>query len=429
MKKLLMLSGVTQMCQIVEDAQKKGIYVIVTDYLKDSPAKQIADESLSLSITDVDGIVDYCRENNIDGVMNYCIDPGQKPYQQICERLKLPCVGTKEQFDVMTNKDVFKECCQRYGVGVIQSYDLDEDLKACDVGRLEFPVLVKPVDSRASKGITVCRSKDDLPEAILNALKHSSRKKFLVEKYIQSDEVCAKYVVCDGEPYLTSMADVYDCLTSSGERAYIGSQTYPSKHYSLFLKETDGKLREMIRGLGIKNGVLSFTGFLDSEMFRFFDPSFRMGGAQDWLLVAAISGVDISALLTNFALTGKMGKQRKIENIDKKFSEKSSALLYFLAKEGRIGQIKGIDIASKHPSVIGYHAPHREGDIIVQKGTVDHVFVRFLLVCDDNEQLKKSIIEIQSLVSIINENGENMGLPLFDPGNLVKSCCLNVIDR
>ena len=41
MKKLLMLSGVDQMCQIVEQAKKKGIYTIVTDYLPDSPAKKI----------------------------------------------------------------------------------------------------------------------------------------------------------------------------------------------------------------------------------------------------------------------------------------------------------------------------------------------------------------------------------------------------
>ena len=37
MKKLLMLSGVAQMCDIVENARNKGIYVIVTDYLTDSP--------------------------------------------------------------------------------------------------------------------------------------------------------------------------------------------------------------------------------------------------------------------------------------------------------------------------------------------------------------------------------------------------------
>lgn len=413
-----MLSGVVQMCEIVENARNKGIYVIVTDYLSDSPAKKIADESLMFSIDDVDAIVDYCRENNVHGVMNYCIDPGQKPYQQICEKLGLPCVGTKEQFDVMTNKDVFKECCQRYGVGVVQSFELDENLNTDDVDALEFPIVIKPADSRASKGITVCRKKDNLYGAVAEALKYSKRKKFIVEKYLRCPEVCAKYVVCDGKSYLTSMADVYGCYTKNDERVYIGTQIYPSKHYNLFLRETDGKLRRMIKSLGIKNGALSFTGFLDGETFRFFDPSFRMGGAQDWRLVEAISGIDISEFLTNFALTGKMGDQKVVEKIDKKFAEKSFALLYFLAKEGKIGKISGIEEAATLPSVIGYHAPHKDGDIIDEPGTVDHVFVRFLLVCDSNEQLKKDIIKIQRIVSVTDESGNDMSLPLFDVNNI-----------
>ena len=420
MKKLLMLSGVAQMCEIVQDAQRKGIYVIVTDYLSNSPAKKIADESLMFSIDDVDGIVDYCHNNRVDGVMNYCMDYGQKPYQQICEKLGLPCVGSKAQFDVMTNKDEFKKSCQQYGVDVIQDYELDENLRYSDVEAIEFPVILKPVDGRASRGITVCQTKEDLSIAVQNALKNSKRKKFVVEKYLRGyDEVCAKYVVCDGEPYLTSMADVYDCNTPSGERAYIGTQTYPSKHYSIFLKETDEKLRRMISGLGIKNGALSFTGFRDGETFRFFDPSFRMGGAQEWRLVATISGVDISGLLTNFALTGKMGHQRDVAKIDKKFSEKSSALLYFLVKEGKIGKIYGLEAAAMLPAVIGYHASHIEGDVITQAGTVDHVVVRFLLVCDDNEKLRDNILKIQNIVSITDEQGKDMCLPLFDARNLV----------
>ena len=45
-----------------------GIYTIVTDYLENSPAKKIADESWMVSITDVDEIVRLCREKGVDGV-------------------------------------------------------------------------------------------------------------------------------------------------------------------------------------------------------------------------------------------------------------------------------------------------------------------------------------------------------------------------
>jgi formate-dependent phosphoribosylglycinamide formyltransferase (GAR transformylase) len=76
-KVLLVLGGLAQVCDIVEDAKKKGVYVIVADYLESSPAKKMADESHMISITDVEGIVQLCKERHVDGVMNYCIDPGK----------------------------------------------------------------------------------------------------------------------------------------------------------------------------------------------------------------------------------------------------------------------------------------------------------------------------------------------------------------
>jgi biotin carboxylase len=418
-KKLLILGGFAQVCDIVEDAKRKGIHVIVTDYLENSPAKKIADESYMLSITDVDGIVRLCNEKGIDGVMNYCIDPGQKPYQQICEKLNLPSYGTKEQFDIMTNKDRFKEECIKYGLDVIQSYKIDETLNKQDVEKIEYPVIIKPADGRASKGTSICYNESELPIAIKTALLFSDRGKIIAEKYLQhKQEVVIKYFICNGEIFFTSMSDLYTCYNEDGERAYIGSQIFPSKFYELYKKTADQKVRDMINGLGIKNGAMSFDGFVDGDKFRFFDPSFRMGGAQDWRIVASISGVNISELLTNFALTGEMGDCSEISKVDNKFSEKNSAMLYFLAKVGKIKRIIGLEKAINSKFVIGHHLSHIEGDAIIQKGTSDHVVIRFLIVCNNKNELREEILRIQDIIKIENEMEEDMLLPNFDINNI-----------
>jgi hypothetical protein len=139
-----------------------------------------------------------------------------------------------------------------------------------------------------------------------------------------------------------------------------------------------------------------------------------MGGAQDWRIVNAITGVNISELLTNFALSGRMGECKDIRKVDSKFSEKSSAMLYFLARQGKIGKISGVADAEKLNSVIGYHMSHKEGDIIENFGTSDHVVIRFLIVCKNHTELKKEIQLIQSYISIVDDNGSDMLLPNFD---------------
>lgn len=412
-KKLLVLGGIAQVCDIVEDAQNKGISVTVTDYLTDSPAKRIADENAMISITDVDAIVDYAIEHKVDGVINYCIDPGQKPYQAVCERLNLPCYGTKEQFSILTNKDLFKDYCIKNGVDVVESYIVDDNFLTSEIKNIEYPVIIKPADGRASKGITLCYTKSEVLEAVDYALIFSDRKKILCERYMLKPEVAVKYFVCDGHIYLTSMSDIYTSF-SNGKRDYIWTQIFPSKFYSVFKEYTDKRLRQLIRKLGIKNGPLSFSGFVDGEKFRFIDPSFRMGGAQDWRIVNHITGINISEMMTNYALTGKMIDNPIINDFDGEFSKKSSAMLYFLAKEGKIHRIDGLDKAILHEDVIGYHICHEEGSTIKDKYTADQVVMRILIVSDDVVQLKKAIKYIQSIIEVTDELGNSLLLPNFD---------------
>lgn len=410
MKKLLVLGAIPVLIDIVKEARKRGYYVIVTDYIENSPAKKYADESWMLSIDDVDGIVAKCQEDHVDGVMNYCLDPGQKPYQQICELLNIPCVATFEQFDVMTNKDKFTEACKKYGVGVIPEYRYSED-----VDKIEYPVMVKPVDSRASKGLYVCHEAKDLAHAVEYALGYSKRKTIRIEKLLHCPEVCAKYFVVDGEIFFTSMADVFTSYEADGTRVYLGTQTYPSRYYDEYMETTHEKVVDMLRGIGIRNGATSFTGFYDNGVFRFFDPSLRMGGAMDWKVAEAASGIDISNCLTNFAMTGSMGDVDKIRVIDKAFAGKYSALLYFDIRPGTIGSFEGVEEALKSPCVFAYHQNHFVGDTIHSYGTANSVAIRFVVSCDSREEFITTVRYIQHMISIKNIEGENMITPMFDP--------------
>lgn len=419
-KAILMLGAISAMNEIVIDAKKMGYYVIVTDYLENSPAKKHADETWMLSIDDVEGIVAKCRERNVDGVMNYCIDPGQKPYQQICERLGIPCVADFRQFDIMTNKDKFAACCTEHGLDVIPKYRITKDSPAEDYRKLEYPVMVKPVDGRASKGIVVVNAPEEMPGAIAYALDFSKRKEILVEKYMKCPEFCAKYVAVDGHIYFSTMSDVWDSVLPDGTRVYMGTSTYPSKFYEEYIASTNDKVIAMLKDIGIRNGATSFTGFYDHGKFRFFDPSLRMGGAQDWRVVEAACGVNIANLLTNFAGTGSMGHVEEIKKIDKAFARKFSALLYYDLLLGEIGSFEGIADILKLPGVVGYHQCHAVGDVISSFGTSNNVAIRFILSCDTKEQFVETVKAANELISIKDVNGNNMIAPKYDPEVFLK---------
>ena len=76
-KRILILGATTQLYDAVFTAKEMGCYVIVADYLEDSPAKKYADKSYLCSIDDVEYLTEICREEKVDGILNLCIDPGQ----------------------------------------------------------------------------------------------------------------------------------------------------------------------------------------------------------------------------------------------------------------------------------------------------------------------------------------------------------------
>lgn len=412
-KRILILGGFPQICDIIQDAINEGYYVIVTDNVIDSPGKLIAHEHHMVSINDVEGLIGLCKSRQVNAVMNYCIHSGQKAYQSVCERMGFPCYGSAEQFEILSDKYLFKQACLDHNVDTVEDYKADSEflrsLPAC-----AFPIVIKPSDGRASKGVSICHSRNDLGEAIKHAKLNSANEEYIAERFMSGPEIAVKYFVVDSHIYLTSMSDIHTLFVDN-KRIYIMSQTFPSKSFTLFLDQADDKLREFIKALGITNGPLSFSGFVDGSKFRFIDPSFRMGGAQDWLIVENITGVNISKALTCFAVSGSMGLLKNFSNLDKRIGEKASAMLYFLVRPGIISEIKGLKEAAATPGVICYHQCHSLGHEVKLLGTSDHVALRFLLVADGSSELKQSMLSVQDKIAILDLQGENMLFPNFDP--------------
>ena len=73
-KKLLILGGAYLHNKVVEAAHEMGIYTIVTDNVPNSPAKKIADKAYDINVSDVDGIVEMCRRENVDAVLTVMLD-------------------------------------------------------------------------------------------------------------------------------------------------------------------------------------------------------------------------------------------------------------------------------------------------------------------------------------------------------------------
>lgn len=410
-KKLLILGGAFQHSKLIEEAKGLGVYTIVTDNLppENSPGKQIADEYWMLNIYDIDEIVARCREEGVDGVASAWLDPCQRPYAEICRKLGVPAYSRPEQVIKMTDKIAFKAMCRAYGVDVIPDYTVKDVANRT----VEFPVFVKPVDSRGSRGLTVCNSYAELDKAIAFAQAESSNGNVLIEKYMEKvNEFHVTYFFVDGEPYLVRGSDNYCGLKETGMDKVVSCAIYPSRFLEKYIDGPHQNVVNMFKNLGIKNGPIFMQGFRDGDKFRFFDPGLRFPGVDCELVIKEATGINYMKAMIDIALFGEC---RQMDATDcYKLKDKIAAVLYLNVRPGKIVRIVNDDLIKNHPSVIAYLPRCKVGDVISWSYNVNQRFAEIDLLANSFEELVDVMDMIQTKIYVEDETGENMIYCPFD---------------
>lgn len=406
-KKLLILAGVDVHVKLVRAAKALGVYTIVTDYLlpEESPAKLVADEYWMLNITDIDSIVKKCREHNVDGVLAYCIDPAQIPYQQICEKLELPCYGTKRQFEIMTDKRLFKDFCLENGVEVIPEYSLYD----IQTNNVKYPVLVKPTISRGSRGQTICYNPADIPQAVEIAKRESKNGEFLIERYmVGAQDVSFAYFVSNGTPYLLKLGDRYlGSLEDNLDRQQMAT-IMPSKYVAEIMEKVNPNIERMIQSLGIQFGSVFLQGFYEDGHVYMYDPGLRFPGSDFDIVTKDITHFDPIASFVIFALTGDVTTSVGDPTNAYLYKNGACVILSLSVRAGVIKSFDGFDAIANLPYVYSAQKRRKIGGIVEDTGDVRQRAAEFCVYIQNREDVPKFVHSVYDTIHILDENGEDM---------------------
>lgn len=415
-KKLLILGGNPETVPLVEIANNMGVLTIVSSACHTDAAKKVAWKSYDVDGMDVPGLVAMAQKEKVDGVLVGVADILVPAYCEVCDALGLPCYATQRIVDVFAYKDCFKATCERYGIHGIPEYYLDANMHPEDIAKIKFPVMVKPVDNGGGVGMTVCYKEGELKPAVEKALSASKQKRFIVEKYMQCEDMGMYYTFKDGA---CSPSCIYDRYTTDEQpglsRVCLGG-TYPSKHIKEYFERMHDKACGMFEGIGIKNGVLMLSGFYEDGEFYVYDTGFRLQGEAPHLLMKAIHGFDQREMLIRFAISGSEGVVDLKTQDDPYLSGKWASTLWFLLKVGKIAKIEGLDHLESDSRVVANIQRLYEGDTVREEwtGNEKQVLTRLYLVCDTKTELAEALKHYMDTVKVYNENGNEMMLHGFD---------------
>lgn len=405
-KKLLLLGGDTFSVDIVKTAREMGIYTIVTDWYDThrSPAKLIADEHWDISTEAYDELLAKMREEQVDGVFTGFTDSYLPVYQHLCELGGYPCYGTKEQFDCFINKSQYKALCRQFHVPTIEAYTEDSE-------NICFPVLVKPVDGSGSRGITICKNRDEMDAAVTRAKEFSKQHKVLIERYMDGREVTIFWLFVEGESYLTGIGNRHVQPCGEGIIPLPVGYTFPSIHTIRYQKEVEQNAKAMFRYVGIQNGMMFMQCKVEDGVCFVYDIGFRLTGSLEYKILEHIYGINPLKMMLRYALTGKMTEQQEKLHINPIYPYPAFNVSCLCAP-GTIERIEGIDILDKDKYILGNNIAHLPGDTITEqmRGLLAQITVRILGYVDTPEQLLPTMNRVEQTVKVWDTEGQNIRL-------------------
>jgi len=415
-KRLLILGGNPETLALVRFANELGVHTIVMDPNPNSPAKKISSEAYDVEVMNPDVLFKEAIQLQLDGILVGVADILVPSYYNICKTLGLPCYASKDSIEVFTTKNGFRIRCEKYGICVIPYYTIEKDFTNSDLNEISFPVLVKPVDNGGGVGMNISANPSELKEHIEIAILNSKRKEYLVEKYMDCDDMLVYYTISDGVPYLSAAADRYTTKIQNVGSPVCSLARYPSKYLDGYIKNVHDKVVQLISDSGVKNGVLNIQFFVDGDEFYAYDPGFRLQGEAPHLYLDKVNGFDNRKMLINFALTSNTQQRDLSIKNDPFFKGKHAATLWVLLKEGEIGCIIGLERIEKQQKVFQIIQRLFVGEKVSKEmiGTERQVFARFYMVADSKFELRNTIEFVQENLKVYDNRNRDMILEIFD---------------
>lgn len=407
-KTLLLIDGSALAIPAVRRARALGIRTVVANYYdaRRAPAKAEADAAFDVDFSDIEAMAALCRREGVDGMLQGWTDSHLNVYADLCARMQWPCYGTKRQFEIFTHKDLLKAACRAYGVPVSEEYSVCLDSAGSPLPPACYPLVVKPVDGSGSRGVAVCRNEAELRLAYRQAQALSPTGSALAERYITGEHVNIYYTICNGEAYLSAMADRYvDPLDGKGAPIPV-CLVHPSRYLADYEKTVDGAVRRMFAGLGLQNGLVFVQGFRCADgAFVVYEMGYRLNGGATYALINRCSGYDQLDMMIRFALLGDMGGRQALARQTPHFSR--LAVTDVLSTAGGViapHGVRGLERVRALPQVVDV-VQTRFGGESLGPGCQSQIVAYVLFMADDAAQANATMREIRRLVTVYGEDG------------------------
>ena len=378
---------------IIGRAHKKGLYVVGIDPCTEAYCKDDVDAFEIVGGQDFERTCAVVEKYGIDAIVTAATDKPLVMMARIAEKYGFPFFSI-DTARWSTDKFLMKERFELGGVPHARGRLISRVEEADD---LVYPVIVKPRDNSGSRGVKLCRNREELKDSIVEALEFSHLNSVLVEEYIEGPEYSIESLHYDGEseviqftekkttefPYNVELGHKQPALLTDGQRVAV--------------REIVAKIGSTLR---FENCPSHTELKINDRGVFVIETSPRLGG--DFItstLVPLSTGINMEDQLLNIALG---------ESVDTKTGrvDKAAGVEFFHFPEGIVRSIDEsvLSIVTMMPSIILVDLKLKAGDIVPQITSSLQRYGEFILADESyyrlNEDLTIVSDEINDFIDI-----------------------------
>lgn len=364
-KTLLIVSGGIQAIHGIQRARYLGYRVVVSDKNPDAPGFQFADDHIIASTyhpeETADAAENYHRtRGRIDGVITIGCD-APLSVAKTAERLGLqsiPVATATLAQDKLAMKVRFAEA----GIPIPWFSAVKDSTELVRFAKQrDFQIVVKPVDSRGSRGVQKLNSEMDLGHAFDLAAAQSPTRRVMVEEFLSGPQISTESILVDGVGFTPGFSDRnYEYLERYAPYFIENGGDLPS-HLDA---ETQSAVRRTTedagRALGVITGNIKGDIVVSNGKPHVIELAARAsGGYFSTREIPLNTGVDFIGAIIRIALNDPIDTAELVPKFQRPVVQR-----YAFPNPGRVVSISGVDRAGAVPGVEDVVVSAQVGDVI-----------------------------------------------------------------
>ncbi|MBR3146542.1 MAG: ATP-grasp domain-containing protein [Eubacterium sp.] len=401
MEKILIVGAGTFQLPIVQRASLDYEVLLAAPAIDDRFRKYISG-SLIADVRDKEAVLDFAIKNKVSGVITDQTDIAVCTVAYVAEKMGLPGIGY-ETGRLFTNKALMRKRLIELGIGILPYREVSSAEEAAEFFReCGSSVILKPLDTQGSRGVSRCTTCEDIEEKFAEAAKWSGSGRVIVEKCAEGREFVVEGMAADYEfrNLICGDTEYFDIPDAFAAKRRI-FPTSADKELSEKVCELNSRI---IRGFGLKQGITHSEFIMDGDDIYLIETAARGGGvfiSSD--LISLATGLETEKFLLDMAT----GKRNSLPETGQDLQ--ACGYMAFYVPDGVITAVRGLEEVRALDYVHRNQLDELYAGRVISGGQKDKTTRLAVTVsADTRDELLERMDHIRDTLEVDCENGQGV---------------------